>query len=117
MLYSASQRGACEDQAEKPHCPLKMYSYVIAQEQTEQRFCKVICEKGEGEGGKKGEQAQGARHHGNKVLTQKRLKLSVCTGESTRIWGRFTSGICHSGLPFGYCTLSFPLFLGIFSLT
>lgn len=59
MPYSASQRGTCEeDQAEKPHCLDKLCSYFIAQEQMKQRLCKVICEKQEGEGGKKGEQAQ-----------------------------------------------------------
>lgn len=40
-----------------------------------------------------------------------------CTGESACVWGLSTSGTCHGDLPFGYCTVFFPLFLGIFSLT
>lgn len=59
MSYSGSQRGACEeDEAEKPPCPLKLYSYVIAQEQMKKKLCKVICEEGEGERGKKREGAR-----------------------------------------------------------
>lgn len=48
-------RDSCEeDQAEKPHCPVKLCSYFIAQEQLKQRICKIILqEKGEEEGGKK----------------------------------------------------------------
>lgn len=71
MPYSASQRGACkEDQAE--NCQIvKLCSYLIAQEQMKQRLCKVICEKQEGERGKKAEQVQGPRDHGNKVLRLK----------------------------------------------
>lgn len=54
MPYSACQRGACEeDQAEKPHCPVKLCSYFIAQVPMKQRLCKVVCEKEGGEGGKK----------------------------------------------------------------
>lgn len=79
-----------------------------------QRLCKVTHEKGGRRGRKKGEeQAQGVREHGNKVLPQERPKYMSLLVKALGIWGTSISGMHHSKLPFGYCTVSFPLFFKV----
>lgn len=75
---------------------------------------KLFVKRGKEREEEKREEAQGTRDHGNKVLTQKRLKVHVYTGESTCIWDT-THQIYAMVASFLVTAHSlFPLFLGIF---